>query len=99
MNNLLEVLADCEHERWSSWHQYVVSKSQLNDDGSITIPKWAVDRWNTQSITKYSDLSEKEKESDRKEVRNIFKIFIEFLMSNEFADGDFIDFITQELEL
>lgn len=38
------------------------------------MPKWAVDRWERQLNTLYKDLSEKEKESDRKESDKIIEI-------------------------
>jgi len=66
---LLEILSDIEHDRWSHWQEYLHSLCQKNDDGSLTIPKDSVDHWNKQIETDYADLSEKEKESDRKEAR------------------------------
>lgn len=47
-NELLELLAEHEHKRWAKWQSYLFSKSFKNDDGSVTIPKELVDRWNKQ---------------------------------------------------
>ena len=82
INNLLEQLADREHIRWSGWMEYLFSKSTLNEDGTVTIPKWAVDRWKRQCDTHYKDLTEEEKESDREEARKslrVIKYYLEVL--------------------
>jgi hypothetical protein len=63
-----EELAALCHSQWSGWIDYMWRKSIHNDDGTITIPKWAVDRWTRQSITAYADLPEAEKDSDRAEA-------------------------------
>lgn len=70
----IEVLADVEHKGWSRWMKYLFSVSKKNKDGSITIPKDKVKRWERQIKTDYKDLSDKEKESDRKEVRKFIKV-------------------------
>lgn len=69
-----EKIAELCHEQWSGWMTYLFSKSTKNDDGSATIPKWAVQRWERQIITKYNDLSEDEKNSDREEADKFLKI-------------------------
>jgi hypothetical protein len=56
---LMEILADIEHERWSGWMRWMFDN-------------WTVEnlaRWKTQMVTPYRDLPEYSKESDRKEVR------------------------------
>lgn len=68
---ILELLAENEHATWSSWMLYLFEKSNKNEDGTVTIPKWAVDGWTRQANTPYSELSEDEKESDRREVRHL----------------------------
>ena len=70
---LIEALADFEHDRWSRWQKHLFSKCIKNEDGSYTIPKEYVERWNRQINTKYSDLSEEEKESDRREAKRIIQ--------------------------
>lgn len=74
MDKLLEKLADLEHKRWSRWQKYLHSQCKKNDDGSLTIPKEKVERWKGQIKTDYKDLSEKEKESDRKEAKKTLQI-------------------------
>jgi hypothetical protein len=68
---LRELLAALSHEQWAGWMDYLLSKSTLNDDGTATIPAWAVERWWRQILTPYSKLSEQEKDSDRKEADKI----------------------------
>lgn len=66
--DIREALADLAHKQWSGWMDYLFSVSKYNGDGSVTIPKYYVDRWKRQVNTDYRDLSEEEKESDRKEA-------------------------------
>lgn len=56
----MEALASIEHDRWSRWHIY--AKNNWTPENIV--------RWNRQSVTKYQDLTEEEKEKDRQEVRN-----------------------------
>lgn len=71
---LKEDLSNLAHEQWSGWMEYLFSKSVKNEDGTVTIPKWAVDRWERQVNTSYKDLSEEEKDSDRKEADKFLKV-------------------------
>lgn len=64
-SNIIETLSNYEHERWSRWMKYLFSKCQKNADGSVTIPVEYVNRWSRQMNTKYENLSESEKVSDR----------------------------------
>ena len=75
---LIEKLAAIEHERWAHWQSYLHSKCKENNDGSLTIPKELVERWNTQIETHYSDLTEEEKESDREQVMKYLHYILEF---------------------
>ena len=72
-DDIIELLADFEHDRWSRWQKYLFSKCIVNVDGSLTIPKELVDRWARQMDTDYDNLSEQEKNSDRKEAIRIIK--------------------------
>jgi len=62
-----ERLASIEHDRWSDWMKYLFSKCEKRGKG-LLIPQEFVDRWQRQIDTKYKDLSESEKESDREQV-------------------------------
>ena len=65
----LEKMADKVHESWANWQSWLHSICIKNEDGSLTIPKSRVERWERQIKTKYAELSEEEKESDRNEAR------------------------------
>ena len=69
-----ESLSEYAHEAWSGWMVYALSKMTLNEDGTATMPKWAVERWMRQANTKFSDLPESEKESDRDEADRMLSI-------------------------
>jgi hypothetical protein len=73
-----EEFADEIHEVWASWAGYMLMDVGIqNEDGSITIPKSSVERWNRQMTTPYSELSEKEKNSDRQIARNLIKRMVD----------------------
>lgn len=80
----IEKLADKQHEIWSHWMKYQFSKckpqviksfnSKTKQEeeiktGNLVIPNELVNRWFSQMHTPYSELTEKEKESDREQVR------------------------------
>lgn len=69
LNDLVETLAEKEHERWSHWQRYMHEQSVRQSDGSLLIPPELVDRWEKQINTHYGRLSEREKDSDREQVR------------------------------
>lgn len=66
---ILELLAAIEHERWSHWQRYMHQNAEIQADGSMVVPADLVRRWEHQFLTGYSSLSEREKESDREQVR------------------------------
>jgi hypothetical protein len=68
VSDLLEPLAAIEHERWSHWQRYMHSKC-IPQDGALLIPAELVQRWERQLNTPYAGLTDKEKESDREQVR------------------------------
>ena len=71
---LFEKLADIEHERWSGWQKYLHSKCTKNEDGSLTIPAGCVFHLESLIKTPYKNLTEKEKESDRTEVKKYWSL-------------------------
>ncbi|MFF2316945.1 hypothetical protein ACFVTE_11805 [Arthrobacter sp. NPDC058097] len=77
----VERLAAIEHERWAHWQQYVHDQCERKDDGSLVVPAELVARWKAQIETPYAELSEREKESDREQVRRYLPVVIEALNS------------------
>lgn len=76
---LVEELAALEHQRWARWQRYMHEKGKVQPDGSLLIDKELVSRWERQIGTPYSGLSEREKESDREQVREYLPLVMRFL--------------------
>lgn len=68
-----ELAAFCHNEQWSDWMKYLFSKC-VKEEFGLLIPNSWVEHWNRQINTPYKDLSEREKNSDRKEADAILKI-------------------------
>ncbi len=80
-----EELAELAHDQWSGWMQYLFSKGTFNNDGTWTMPAWAVDRWKKQMETSYSELSESEQESDRNEADKFLGVIKEMLTVGKYT--------------
>jgi hypothetical protein len=80
----VEAGANIEHDRWARWQKYLHSRGIVDNQGEgyLCIPMGLIKRWERQIDTPYSELSEPEKESDRKESRNYLP-FIENLLEQE----------------
>ena len=72
-----EKLAELCHKQWSGWMAYLFSKGTFNENGSWTMPAWAVERWMQQAKTPYAELSKNEQDSDRKEAEKFMVIINE----------------------
>lgn len=81
--HLVEELAYAEHERWSHWQRYLHEQCIPGADGSLTIPAHLVRRWTTQMNTPYTQLSEKEKDSDREQVNRYLPIIAAALEADQ----------------
>lgn len=77
----VEIFAAFAHKQWSGWTLYQWEKCELNEDGTMTIPKWAVDRWTRQANAPYDDLLPQEQESDRNEARKMVELAIKMFWS------------------
>lgn len=66
MKELIEKLAELEHKQWAHWTEYMLRN----------LTKKNVERWKRQIQIPYSELSEKEKDSDRKWARNVIALLI-----------------------
>ena len=72
-----EQMAYAMHWAWSQWTKYMLSQCRIGENGTLVIPQHLVLRWRRQMVTPYGNLSEPEKESDRKIAREILKIVCE----------------------
>jgi hypothetical protein len=78
-------IADLCHQQWSLWMEHLFDKTFKDldglydkENGNLIIPKRFVERWKRQMNTPYSELSEEEKESDRREAEKFISHFIRF---------------------
>jgi len=70
-DKFIEDGASLEHDRWARWQKHFFSKCKIEEneeDVILTLSKKDYSRWLRQIATDYKDLSEEEKESDRREV-------------------------------
>jgi len=74
-------LAAVEHERWAHWQQYMHDQCRRSEDGSLVIPAELVTRWTRQITTRYGELSETERESDREQVRRYLSLIVDAVTS------------------
>ena len=92
MKNLLDIIkqgeaefiekgANLEHDRWARWQQYMFSLCLKDGNPGLIIPQDLVEQWQRQINTPYSELSEEEKESDRKETRNYLPLIRSLLIA------------------
>lgn len=70
---LMEKLADIEHQRWADWQKYLHSKLKkhpisLNGTHYYLLSEDLYKHWKRQIATSYKHLSEAEKDSDREQV-------------------------------
>lgn len=70
---LVEALAALSHDQWAGWTRWMLDCLKSPDREAH------IARWERQIQTPYANLSEAEKESDRKEARRMVKVFTEVL--------------------
>jgi len=78
-SELIERLADKEHEGWSHLMAYLFSVCEKGTDGSVIIPAPLVAHWQSQVATPYAQLTQTEKQSDRNQVAHILPIINEYV--------------------
>ena len=62
----VEEVAELVHEIWANWMKYMFEHGEFaKDTGAWFMPASKVERWSRQLNTPYSELSEKEKDTDR----------------------------------
>lgn len=77
-------LADLCHKQWSGWMGYLFTKGHVESHIGFVLNADSVERWRRQMVTPFKDLSEPEKESDRKEADK-FITLLSSLVEKEFA--------------
>ena len=77
-DSLIEELSAVEHTRWANWQRYVHDNCEQLSDGRLAIPADLVSRWERQIETPYEELTEKEKESDREQVRQALPVLLKY---------------------
>ena len=73
-DELVEALAEYAHNAWSGWMRYMFSKSNMNADGSVTIPVGYVANLRRLMHAAYDDMPKTSQESDRVEARKMLMI-------------------------
>ncbi len=79
IGSIMDDLAAVEHERWAHWQRFVHEQASQQPDGSLLLPAELVERWERQIETSFEKLTEKEKESDREQVRRYLPILAQAL--------------------
>lgn len=74
LRDLREALAALAHSQWAGWMGYLFSRARLHDDGTATIPAWAVERWQRQCATPYAGLPPEEQASDQAEAARVIAV-------------------------
>jgi hypothetical protein len=103
---LKEEISDLIHQQWSHWTKYILDRNrgdkshfdQLNWNEKIYVfTDKEINRWNKQIITDYKDLSEEDKDKDRKFADNYISVFEKYLKPKEMlVHSNYIaDFMTR----
>lgn len=72
---LRERLAEYAHEAWSNWMRWMFETGgRVEEDDVWVMHRALYDRWQRQMRTKYADLPESEKKSDRIEADRMLAI-------------------------
>jgi hypothetical protein len=83
----MEALASEIHEIWASWQGYVHACSFVDPvtGTALIIPTEKRYRWERQIATPYDNLSDREQESDREQVRRLWPLIVEYFANGELA--------------
>ena len=91
-DELIEKLADIEHQRWSDWQRWVHHEAErvlgqdghtsahfLLTEGDLIILAQDAQRWEKLIDTPYADLPEHSKQSDRDQVMRYWPMIVDFV--------------------
>lgn len=73
-DDIREELAAYAHEAWASWMRYLFANCGAAQHGKVVIPALYADALRRQMHTRYVELTESEKESDRQEADKMLAI-------------------------
>ena len=76
---LIEALADIEHERWGDWQAYVHTLGQRDSYGNLVLPAEKVEHWSRLIATFYRNLPEHSKQADRDQVARYWPLIVEIV--------------------
>ncbi len=74
-DELIEALADLEHDRWSGWEKY--------REQALAKEPARLERWRRLREAPYQKLTEQEKESDRVEVRKTLDLLEKLALTQD----------------
>lgn len=88
--DLIEDLANIEHQRWSDWQAWVHSKGDRHSGLSVDEPVWIeegdmilrnsmVEHWESLMHTQYYALPDHSKQADRDQVARYWPLVVEFV--------------------
>lgn len=80
-NQLVEKIAELCHDQWSGWMKYFLGKCHYDSNGNIVIHRDYVDSLKLQINAKYKELSEIDKDKDRREGNRFLDIFNKYIES------------------
>lgn len=86
-DDMIEMLAAIEHQRWGEWQQYVHQRCGL-EVGTVRVAIIHAEdfkRWERQIATPYADLSEEEQQADRDQVMRYWPMIVDFV--SEWLEG------------
>ncbi len=84
---LIERLAEIEHQRWSDWQRYVHEQTLPLNPADPCRPRDAwisardIEHWERLIATEYANLPEYSKQSDRDQVARYLPLIVEFVES------------------
>ena len=73
-DELREQLADIQHAIWAHWMGYMFGCGEFRKDDTWVMPAEKLERWWRQKEAPYSELSDKERESDRHQADKILAV-------------------------
>lgn len=98
MKNLLEDLAALEHKQWAHWTEYMLNRIEGIEKANLN-PKQQIEDWRRQIKTKYQDLTEKEKDSDRVWARKTIEIILKHIaVENPYYDDVLLPRSSEEMK-